>query len=218
MTIQKISPTRMELLAHKNQIALARKGRELLEQKRMVLMKEFLRVVDVVLERSDMLQQTAASARNALGRAQALAGVEAVRSAALAMRGELPLQVDTVSVMGVRVPQIEQRSVSRLALAREYAPTGTSVAIDEAAAAFEAEVDAIIQLSESELRLTRLAQEIQRTSRRLNVLDHLLIPRLEAERDFIQMMLDERERTDHFRLKLIKHSLERRRQGESGEG
>jgi H(+)-transporting ATP synthase subunit D len=76
---------------------------------------------------------------------------------------------------------------------------------------FESEVDAILQLAESELRLTRLAAEIQGTSRRLNALDHLLIPRLEAERDYIQIALDERERTDHFRLKLVKRVLERKR-------
>jgi V/A-type H+-transporting ATPase subunit D len=75
------------------------------------------------------------------------------------------------------------------------------------------EVDSIIQLAESELRLTRLASEIQRTSRRLNALDHLLIPRLEAERDSIQLALDERERSDHFRLKLMKRILERKREG-----
>jgi V/A-type H+-transporting ATPase subunit D len=71
-------------------------------------------------------------------------------------------------------------------------------------------VDAILKLVESELRLTRLAGEIQRTSRRLNALDHLLIPRLEAERDYIQMALSEHERSDHFRLKLVKRNLERK--------
>jgi V/A-type H+-transporting ATPase subunit D len=71
-------------------------------------------------------------------------------------------------------------------------------------------VDAIIKLAESELRLTRLASEIQRTSRRLNALEHLLIPRLEAERDYIQMVLSEHERSDHFRLKLVKRNLERK--------
>lgn len=69
----------------------------------------------------------------------------------------------------------------------------------------------MLQLAEAELRLTRLAGEIQRTSRRLNALDHLLIPRLEAERDFIYAALDEHERSDHFRLKLVKRSLERKR-------
>lgn len=209
--MRKVSVTRMELLARKAQITLARQGRDLLEQKRTALMKEFLRIADTVMERSDVLQQAAANARQALAWADAFAGTEAVQSAALASRTELPLQVSSVSVMGVKVPHIEQKRVSRSVLGRGYSIVGTSITIDEAAAAYEIEVDSIIQLAESELRLTRLAFEIQRTSRRLNALEHLLIPRLEAERDFIQMALDERERSDHFRLKLVKRILERKR-------
>jgi V/A-type H+-transporting ATPase subunit D len=113
--------------------------------------------------------------------------------------------------MGVKVPRIEQKRVSRSMLGRGYSIVGTSITIDETSMAFETEVDAILQLAESELRFNRLAAEIQRTSRRLNALDHLLIPRLEAERDFIQIALDERERADHFRLKLMKRILERKR-------
>jgi V/A-type H+-transporting ATPase subunit D len=206
-----VSVTRMELLARNAQIALARQGRDLLEQKRTALMNEFLRIADKVMERSDALQMAAANSRHALAWAEAFAGTEAVKSAALASRGELALQVRSISVMGVKVPHIEQKRVSRSVLGRGYSVVGTSITIDEVAAAFETQVDYIIQLAESELRLTRLASEIQRTSRRLNALDHLLIPRLEAECNFIQMALDERERSDHFRLKLVKRILLRKR-------
>ena len=136
---------------------------------------------------------------------------------AMATRGELALEVRSANVMGMSVPVIEQKPVARSALGRGYALTGTSVTIDEAAAAFEAEVENIIQLAQSELRLTRLAGEIQRTSRRVNALEHVLIPRLTAERDFIQMALDEAERTDHFRLKRVKQALERRNAPVGGE-
>jgi len=206
-----VSVTRMELLARKAQLSLASQGRDLLEQKRTALLKEFLRMADTAMERSDALQIAAANARYALARAEATAGAEAVRSAALASRAEFPLQVTTASVMGVRVPHIEQKCVARSMLGRGYSIAGTSITIDEAASAFENKVEAIIELAEMELHLTRLAAEIQRTSRRLNALDHFLIPRLEAERDFIQMALDERERADHFRLKLVKRTLERKR-------
>lgn len=207
-----VSVTRMELLARKAQIALASQGRDLLEQKRTALMKEFMRTVDTAMERSDALQVSAANAGQSLARAEAWAGAESVRSAALASRGGFSLDVTTKSVMGVRVPHIEQKSASRSFLERGYSIVGISVAIDEVASAFEKEVEAIIQLAEIELRLTRLGEEIQRTSRRLNALDHFLIPRLNSERDFIQMALDERERADHFRLKRVKRSLERKRE------
>jgi V/A-type H+-transporting ATPase subunit D len=212
--VSTISVTRMELLARKAQIALASQGRDLLEQKRTALLKEFLRMADTAMERSDALQFAATNSRHALARAEAIAGTEAVRSAALASRAELPLQVTTTRVMGVKVPHIEQKRVSRSMLDRGFAITGTSITIDEAASAFENEVETIIELAEMELRLTRLATEIQRTSRRLNALDHVLIPRLKTECDLIQMTLDERERADHFRLKLVKRTLERKREVE----
>jgi V/A-type H+-transporting ATPase subunit D len=207
-----VSVTRMELLARKAQIALASQGRDLLEQKRTALMKEFMRTADTALDRSDALQISFDDASRSLARAEAMAGAESVRAAALASRGGFSLEVTTRNVMGVRVPHIEQKSASRALLERGYSIVGTSTSIDETASAFEREVEAIIQLAETELRLARLGAEIQRTSRRLNALDHFLIPRLRAEQDFIQMALDERERADHFRLKLVKRSLERKRE------
>lgn len=206
-----VSATRMELLTRKTQISLASQGRDLLEQKRTALLKEFMRTADLALERSDTLELTAEQARHALARAEAMTGAESVRSASLASLSGLALEVTNVSVMGVHVPHIEQKRVTRSALERGYSIVGASTAIDEAASAFEAEVEAIIQLAEIEIRLTRLGEEIQRTSRRLNALDHFVIPRLKSEQDFIQMALDERERADHFRLKLVKKSLERKR-------
>jgi V/A-type H+-transporting ATPase subunit D len=184
--MRKISTTRAELLAHKEQLILARQGRNLLEQ------------------------QSATRASRALARAEAVAGVEAVRSAALAARGDLPLNLKMMNVMGIKIPHIEHRTAARSMMNRGYALSGTSVSIDEAASAFEEEIEAILQLAESELRLTRLAREIQRTSRRLNALENHLIPRLEEEEKYIQNALDERERSDHFRMKLIKGLLQQK--------
>lgn len=103
------SATRMALLAHKNQLALARQGRDLLEQKRSALMKELLATADTVLERFDALQAASEVAQRAQAHAEATAGPEAVRAAALATPQELTLEVSAASVMGVRVPQIERQ-------------------------------------------------------------------------------------------------------------
>ena len=109
--MQKVTVTRMELLAKKEQIELAK----------------------------------------------VRAGAAAVRSAAMAARGALRLEVQSANVMGVRVPVIEQKRVSRSVLGRGYAISGTAVTIDEAAAAFEFGVDSLIELAQIELRLERLA-------------------------------------------------------------
>ncbi len=202
--MQKITITRTELLTKKAQIALAHQGLELLKQKRAALLQELMRVADQAIARSDALQESATAARRALATAEAYAGGTAVRSAAMAARDELPLEVQAVNVMGVSVPVIEQKRVSRSVLGRGYAPSGESVTIDEAAAAFEIEVNDLIELAQSELRLKRLAEEIQRTSRRVNALEHVIVPRLEQAHKQIQMALDERERAEHFRLKRVK--------------
>ncbi|MCB8945476.1 MAG: V-type ATP synthase subunit D [Ardenticatenaceae bacterium] len=202
--MSKVPITRMELLAKREQIALAQQGLELLQQKRSALLRELMRVADSALVRYEELQATAVAARRALVRAEVMVGETAVRSAALATRGQLALEMQTVNVMGVSVPVIEQQRASRSQSERITALPNTSVTIDEAAAAFESEVEHIIDLAESELRLRRLADEIQRTSRRANALEQVVIPQLEAQRDMIQMALDERERAEHFRLKRMK--------------
>ena len=202
--MSKVSITRMELLAKREQIALAQQGLELLQQKRSALLRELMRVADHALLRYEELQATAVAARRTLARAEVMMGETAVRSAALATRGQLALEMQTINIMGVSVPLIEQKRASRSQLERVMALPGTSVTIDEAVVAFESEVDQIIELAESELRLRRLADEIQRTSRRANALEQVMIPRLVAQRDMIQMALDERERAEHFRLKRMK--------------
>jgi V/A-type H+-transporting ATPase subunit D len=201
----------MELLSHKTQLELAKQGRDLLEQKRSALMQELLRVAGTVMQNTDALQKAATEAQHELARAEAVAGNEAVLAAAFATRAELLLQVETVTVMGLKVPRIERKRVTRPMLARGYSVTGESITIDEAASAFEVEVDAIIQLAEIELRLTRLAAEFQRTSRRLNALDYALIPQMKSETKLIQTALDERERADHARLKRVSQALNRQR-------
>ncbi|HUF39288.1 MAG TPA: V-type ATP synthase subunit D [Anaerolineales bacterium] len=196
--------TRTELLARKAQIELAEQGRELLEQKRAALMKEIMRVAGRVMAESGALQAAADLAHRALARAEAVAGTEAVRSAALAAGGEFPLEIETSNVMGVRVPHFEPQAPRKAWPGLHEVPVEGSITLDEAAGAFAEEVEAILRLADSELRLLRLTGEIRRTSRRVNALKHYLIPRLEAERDRIRLTLDERERSDRFRLKLAK--------------
>ncbi len=209
--MENVSPTRMELLAVKGQIGLAEQGRDLLKEKRNALMKEFMKIAETVMRGSDELEQSAADASRALARAEALDGPEAVRSAAFAAQGELSLSVEGAFVMGVPVPVIEQKSASRAVIDRGYSLIGTSARIDEVADRFEEEVDLLIELASSELRLRRLAEEIRKTSRRVNALENILIPRLHSRRAYIEMVLEERAREDLFPLKTVKRAMVRKR-------
>ncbi|HEX9925422.1 MAG TPA: V-type ATP synthase subunit D [Anaerolineae bacterium] len=201
--------TRSELLAKKNQIALARQGRDLLKQKRQALLRELMRTAEQVLRGGDELEQSMGEATMALAVAEALDGSEAVRSAAFAAQDQVTLAVSGVSLMGVPVPLIEKKSVVRGPLERGYSLSGVSGRVAATALAFERLLDLVIEVAESEMRLRRLAEEIGRTGRRVNALENVLIPRLVAHRDYVEMVLEEREREDLFRLKRVKMKLER---------
>jgi V/A-type H+-transporting ATPase subunit D len=169
-----------------------------------------MRTAEEVLRESSELERSVGESAVALALAEALDGPEAVGSAAFAAQGQVALEVTGVNIMGVPVPLIEKKSVARSPLDRGYSLSGVSSRIDAVAEAFEAQLDLVIELAASEMRLRRLAEEIGRTTRRVNALDHVLIPRLEAERTYIQMVMEEREREDLFRLKRVKVKLGRR--------
>ena len=176
--MENVNPTRMELLAVRGQIALAEQGRDLLKQKRAALLREFLKIANVVMLDADELEREAMGAQRALARAQALDGSEAVCSAAFAAQRELSLSVEAQSVMGVPILVIEKEAAARDLIDRGYALSGTSTRIDDTAACFEREVDLLVEFATSELCLRRLADEIRKTSSRVNALDNVLIPRL----------------------------------------
>lgn len=206
--MEQVRATRAELLAKKKQIALARQGRDLLKEKRNALLQELMRTAEEVIRESGELERSVGESAVALAMAVSLDGPEAVHSAAFAARGQVTLEVTGANIMGVPVPVIEQKSVARSPLDRGYSPSGVSSRIDAVAEAFETQLDLVIELAASEMRLRRLAEEIGRTTRRVNALDNVLVPRLEAQRSYIQMVLEEREREDLFRLKRIKVKLE----------
>jgi V/A-type H+-transporting ATPase subunit D len=208
--MEQVWATRVELLSKKRYIALAHQSRDLLQEKRNALMKELMRTAEQVMRGGDELERSVGESVAALALAEALDGPEAVRSAAFAAGGNVLLEVTGANIMGVLIPVIDHRSVARGAFDRGYSLPGVSGRVEAVAAAFETQLDLIVELATSEMRLRRLAQEIGHTTRRVNVLDHVLIPRLEAQRKWIGDVLEEREREDQFRLKRVKVRLQQR--------
>lgn len=199
--MEQITATRTGLLRCRARIKLATRGKDVLKEKRDQLMEEFRRVADVVLAGSGALDSAAAEGRAAIALAEAVHGAEELTSLGLVTRKEIPLNARTTVVMGVRIADIEYEPVGRSRTGRGYTLTGSSAYVDRAAAAFEAEIALVLELAAEELRLRRLIAEIGTTTRRVNALESVVIPRLEEERKSIQSTLDERERQDHFRLK-----------------
>lgn len=203
--------TRSEFLAQRAELDLARRGRDLLEDKRDELLDEFRKIADLVLAGEDEAERSAAAARHALAVAEAFDGPELVAAAAVGGRSSIPLSTRAVSIMGVRIVDIESGPLGRPRTGRGYTIEATTPRVDEAAARFEAELEVVLDLAARELRLRRLVDEIAKTTRRLNALDHVVVPELEAETRRIRAVLDERERQDRFRLARATSRKDRRR-------
>lgn len=209
--MDQLSATRSELLARRSRIALATQGRDLLKEKRAALMVEFGRLSTGVLEAVESLGRRAAESAGALSNAVGFDGPEAVGSAALATSGEIATRLSPRIVAGVPVVELEHDRISRARTARGYSLAATTPRIDVAAASFERQLDLLLDVAASELSLRRLAGEISRTTRRVNALEHVVVPRLEQERDAIAIVLAERELEDRIRLRRARAAGRRRR-------
>lgn len=206
--MEEVHPTRTELLQRKNQISLANQGCDLLKEKRDALLMEFMEVMDQVLESSERLQRAAANASYSLATAKAVDGSVTLRSASMAAKGQVDVELKGTVIMGVPVPEVAQKNIKRSAVQRGYSFTGVSSRINETAERFEEEINIIIEIAAIETKLKRLGEEIQKTRRRVNALDYVVLPQLEQQVKYIQMALDERAREELFRLKKVKKSIE----------
>lgn len=215
--MEEVRPTRSELLERKQQITLAEQGMDLLKQKRDALLIEFMSVMDETLRLSSDLQRTTSEAQYSLAIAKAVDGVVSIRSAALATRGEITIDMTGTKIMGISVPVVTKgESPLRTSFTRGYAITGVSSRIDETADKFERILDVIIEYADIETRLKRLGEEIQKTNRRVNALEQITVPSLKEQVSYIRQALDERAREDLFRLKKVKKKIEAKKKAVQG--
>jgi V/A-type H+-transporting ATPase subunit D len=207
--VEEVRPTRAELLERKQQIGLAQQGMDLLKQKRDALLIEFMGVMDETLRLSDSLQKHTREAQYSLAVAQAVDGTVALRSAGLATKGEIVIDLTGTKIMGVSVPVVTKgESPVKSSFTRGYSVTGVSSRVDETAEKFEHILDVIIEYADIETRLKRLGEEINKTNRRVNALEQVTVPQLREQVGYISQTLDERAREDLFRLKKVKKKIE----------
>lgn len=209
--MEQVHPTRMELIKKNGQIKLAEQGRDLLREKMDALIQEFFQIMLSVSKSREELEIAAVAAQRSLCVAEAVDDIVALKSASFATKRALTLDIRGKNIMGVPVPLVERKTVSKSVLERGYSMIGTSGRIDEAAERYETELDLIIGLAETETSLRRLGDEIQNNRRRVNALEQVLIPELKRQAKYIKVAIEEREREDLFRLKKVKKLLERRK-------
>ena len=206
--IEGINPTRMELLKLKDREKLAVKGHSLLKEKRNALIMEFFNILERVKGSREDVEKTLQEAYKDLTAAQIVMGDLAVKKSAMSVKESVEVDIDSRSVMGVVVPVIDSDIHQRTMVERGYGFLDTSVKLDEAAHKFEESIKLIIELGEIEKTIILLAGEIESTKRRVNALEHIIIPKLENTVKYIEMRLEEMERENFVRLKMIKKTME----------
>ncbi len=201
---QEVKPTRSELIKLKKRIELAKSGYDLLKKKRDGLILEFFEVLKKAKTVRKELVEEYRKALRKMNIARAAESDLKIKALALGVSEKRDLKLHTKNIMGVIVPQIEYTYQEKGLFDRGYSIISSSSKIDEAAAAYNNVIHKIVKVAEIETSLKRLLQEIEKTKRRVNALDFVVIPRMEETKKFITFRLEEMERENIFRMKRIK--------------
>lgn len=200
-----IAPTRTNLIRLKKELRFAKEGYEILDRKREALTTELVSVAkeaDAVQKEVWALLQTA---YDAMEKARLIMGSDHVEWASLAVNKTVDVKLKLRGIMGVAIPSIEERGEPPELL---YSPGDTAAALDEASTAFRDVLLRIPQLAMLTATVWRLANELRKTQRRVNALQHIFIPQYKDQIEFIVSSLEEREREETFRLKWLKTKME----------
>ncbi|MBC8234544.1 V-type ATP synthase subunit D [bacterium] len=201
----KVNATRMELLRLKKRLVLARRGHKLLKDKEDELMRQFLDLVNKNRDLRERLEtQLIAAFKNFL-MARAVMDKESMEEAIMFPKQKLELSVSTASIMNLRVPRFELKSEGTV---HSYGFVNTSAELDSALQVYSDLLPEMVKLAEAESSVQLLADEIEKTRRRVNALEYVLIPNLEETIRYITMRLNEMERSNLTRLMKIKEIVQ----------
>ncbi len=196
-----VPPTKANLLELKDQLAIAKSGYDLLEEKREVLVSELLNIIDDAEAFRREVTERLTAAFTALREAITRLGTEQVERAALACATEAQITLRERSIMGVPVPLMERKLRE---LEPQFGLLGTSFALDEALRRFYDALERILRLAETERAAWHLAIELKKTQRRVNALENIFIPQYEETIRYIEGRLEEVERETIFQMKRLK--------------
>ncbi|MCF8020568.1 MAG: V-type ATP synthase subunit D [Firmicutes bacterium HGW-Firmicutes-5] len=194
-------PTKGNLILAKNTLSLSRQGYDLLEQKRNILVREVMLLIDEAREIQSVISSTFANAYAALQEANLTIGINTVEQIGEAIEEEDGIEIKVRSIMGVEMPVIKELSTE---LEPQYGFARTNSSLDEAFSMFVKVKNLTVQLAEVENAIYRLASNIKKTQKRSNALKNIMIPRYESVTKNIVNALEEKEREEFTRLKMIK--------------
>lgn len=208
MSAKHVNPTRMELTRLKRKLATASRGHKLLKDKRDELMRRFL---ELVRENKALRERVEAGIREA-NQMLVMAGAEmssqALNVALMAPKQEIYLEAGTKNVMSVDIPVFEYKT--RTPDPNDIYSYGfafTSSDLDMAVKRLADVLPDMLRLAECEKSCQLMAAEIEKTRRRVNALEHVIIPETEESIKYITMKLDENERSTQIRLMKVKDMM-----------
>ncbi len=188
-------------MSAKNTLRLSRQGYEMLDKKRNILIREMMLLIDQAKDVQASIEDTFAKAYHALGTANLVMGIDTVQDIMHMIPIEDRIQVKMRSVMGVEIPTVRCPEDEG---GLKYSLYSTHSALDEAVLRFGEVKRLTVQLSEIENAVYRLAMNIKKTQKRANALKNITIPLYETITKEISVALEEKEREEHTRLKIIK--------------
>ena len=208
MAVMNVNPTRMELQRLKKRLVTASRGHKLLKDKRDELMRQFL----ILVRENKELRKKVETAINEANAHFVMAGSvmqpEVVNTALMAPKQEINLEVYEKNVMSVNVPRFEVKTkTSNPADIYSYGLAYTYSDLDEAVYSLSCILPDLLKLAECEKSAQLMAAEIENTRRRVNALEHVMIPDLKDTIKMITMKLGESERSSQVRLMKVKDMM-----------
>ena len=198
-----LAPTKGNLMTAKNTLRLSKQGYEMLDKKRNILIREMMLLIEEAKEVEAQIEKTFAAAYKALESANIIMGVSKVQSLAHSAMFENSVKIDLRSVMGVEIPVVKVEKPDKRPV---YSFYSTSSALDEATMRFSEVKEMTVRLTEIENAVYRIALNIKKKQKRANALENITIPLYERLSKEIQNALEEKEREEHTRLKIIKRT------------
>ncbi len=195
------TPTKSNLINAQTSLELSQKAFELLDKKRNVLIREMMGLIGDARKIQDKIERTFNEAYKALQVANITMGISTVEDIALSIPEETEVGILLKSVMGVEIPRLRYEKED---LKPHYSFYRTNNAMDIALAQFREVKYLIYEMAEMENSIYRLAMEIKKTQKRTNALKNIQIPRYKEMVKTIQEALEEKEREDFFRMKVVK--------------
>lgn len=200
-----VTPTRMVLNQLKGRYRTAKRGHKLLKDKRDELMRQFLDIVRLNKELREKVEEGLTNAFSSLTVASAIMSPEFLEQALLYPRQEVELERSFKNIMSVNVPRYTFKTKSQDP--SEIYPYGfaqTSGELDDALGALAKVFEEMLKLAEVEKSMQLMAEEIEKTRRRVNALEYVMIPELEVNIKYITMKLEENENSTKVRLLKVK--------------